>query len=188
MASYIDKINNYIKCLDNETLNALQSISSDKKFKKGDLLLQQNEICGKSYLIISGIARKYYLNDGKEITTELYFDNDLAVSFDSYTLQQPSREFIEALTDVTVSITHYQAFQDAKVKYPKLLALDLMFAEYYGMWVENRLFEFHTMTATERYLEILNKSPHVIQTIPLGIIASYLGISLETLSRIRAKI
>ncbi len=77
MASYIDKINNYIKCLDNETLNALQSISSDKKFKKGDLLLQQNEICGKSYLIISGIARKYYLNDGKEITTELYFDNDL---------------------------------------------------------------------------------------------------------------
>jgi hypothetical protein len=50
------------------------------------------------------------------------------------------------------------------------------------------LFEFHTMTATERYLEILNKSPHVIQTIPLGIIASYLGISLETLSRIRAKI
>jgi CRP-like cAMP-binding protein len=188
MTSYLDEINNYIKCLDNETMNALQSISSDKKYKKGDLLLRQNEICGKSYLIISGIARKYYLNDGKEITTELYFENDSAVSFDSYTLQKPSREFIEALTDVTVSITHYQAFQDAKVKHPKLLTLDLMFAEYYGMWVENRLFEFQTMTATERYLEILNKSPHIIQTIPLGIIASYLGISLETLSRIRANI
>jgi CRP-like cAMP-binding protein len=166
MTSYLDKINNYIKSLDNETLNELQSISSDKKYKKGDLLLRQNEICGKSYLLISGIARKYYLNDGKEITTELYFENDLAVSFDSYTLQQPSREFIEALTDVTVSITHYQAFQDAKTKYPKLLTLDLMLAEYYGMWVENRLF----------------------QAIPLTVIASYLGISLETLSRIRAKI
>ena len=63
-----------------------------------------------------------------------------------------------------------------------------MLAEYYAMWVENRLFQFHTMTATKRYLEILTKSPHVVQTIPLTIIASYLGISLETLSRLRAKI
>jgi CRP-like cAMP-binding protein len=188
MASYIDKINNYIKAFDEETLAALQSISYHKKYKKGDLLLRQNEICRKSYLLMSGNARKYYLNDGKEITTELYFENDLAVSFDSYTLQQPSREFIETLTDVTVSITHYQAFQDAKTKYPKLLTLDLMLAEYYGMWVENRLFQFHTMTATERYAGILEKSPHIIQNIPLTIIASYLGISLETLSRIRAKI
>lgn len=188
MTSYIDKINCYIKALDNDTSTVLQSISSVKKYKKGDLLLRQNEICRKSYLLISGIARKYYLNNGKEITTELYFENDLAVSFDSYTLQQPSREFIEALADVTVSITHYQAFQDAKATYPKLLSLDLMLAEYYGMWVENRLFQFHTLTATERYLEILSKSPHIVQNIPLTIIASYLGISLETLSRIRAKI
>jgi len=188
MASYIDKINNYVNSLDKETLDVLQKISIEKKYKKGDLLLRQNEICGKSYLLKSGIARKYYLSDGKEITTELYFENDLAVSFDSYTLQQPSREFIEALTDVTVSLTHYQAFQEAKAKFPKILMLDLMLAEYYGMWVEKRLFEFHTLKAKERYLEILNKSPHIIQTIPLKIISSYLGISIETLSRIRAKI
>ncbi|MDH4472768.1 MAG: Crp/Fnr family transcriptional regulator [Fluviicola sp.] len=188
MTLYIDKINNYIKALDTETLMALEGISSDKKYKKGDLLLQQNEICGKSFLLIDGIARKYYLNDGKEITTELYFENDLAVSFDSYTLQQPSREFIEALTDVSVSITHYRAFEEAKARFPKLVHLDLMFVEHYGMWVENRLFQFHTMTATERYLDILKKSPHIVQTVPLTIIASYLGISLETLSRIRAKI
>ena len=188
MTSYLKKINDYIDDLDSETLAALKNISSFKNFKKGEFLLRQGEICIKSYLVTSGIARKYYLADTKEITTELYFENDLAVSFDSYTLQRPSREFIEALTDVSVSITHYQAFQDAKTRYPKLQHLDLMLAEYYGMWVENRLFEFHTMTATERYLEILHKSPRIVQTIPLTIIASYLGISLETLSRIRAKI
>lgn len=188
MTSYIDKINSYILSLDNETLTVLQSISLEKTYKKGDLLLRQNEICGKSFLLINGIARKYYLHDGKEITTELYFKDDLAVSFESYTLQKPSREFIEALTDVTVSITYYQAFQDAKKEFPQLLTLDLMLAEYYGMWIENRLFQFHTMTATERYIDILKKSPHIVQTIPITIIASYLGISLETLSRIRAKI
>ena len=99
-----------------------------------------------------------------------------------------AKEFIQALTDVTVSIAHYQAFQEAKKKFPKLLELDLMLAEYYGMLVENRLFQFHTMTATERYLDILTKSPHIVQSIPLTVLASYLGISLETLSRIRAKI
>lgn len=174
--------------LDEDTLTGLQRISSEKTYKKGELLLRQSEICGKSYLLLSGIARKYYLNDGKEITTELYFENDLAVSFDSYTLQRPSREFIEALTEVSVSITHYGAFQEAKKKYPKLITLDLMLAEYYAMWVEKRLFQFHTMTTTERYLDILHRNPHIIQTVPVTVIASYLGISLETLSRIRAKI
>jgi CRP-like cAMP-binding protein len=188
MTTYLDKINDYVNSLDYETQNALHEISSTKQFRKGELLLRQDETCNKSYLIQSGIARKYYLNDGKEITTEIYFENDLAVSFDSYTLQKPSKEFIQALTDVTVSIAHYQAFQEAKKKFPKLLELDLMLAEYYGMLVENRLFQFHTMTATERYLDILTKSPHIVQSIPLTVLASYLGISLETLSRIRAKI
>ncbi len=188
MDSYIEKINSFMKNLDKETLLAINTISKERKYKKGDLLLSENEICRKSYLILHGIARKYYLNDGKEITTELYFENDLAVSFESYTLQQSSKEYIEALTDITVSITFYDAFQEAKIKYPKLLALDLMFAEYYGMWLENRLFQFHTMSATDRYLDLIKKSPHIVQFVPLTIIASYLGISLETLSRIRAKI
>lgn len=188
MNSYLEKISTYVASLDAETLTALNSISSERTYKKGELLLNQNEVCSKSFLIVSGIARKYYLNNGKEVTTEIYFPEDLAVSFTSYTLHVPSTEFIEALTEVTVSVTHYQAFQDAKMKFPKLISLDLMLTEYYAMWVESRLFQFHTMTATERYLEILRKSPHVVQTIPLTIIASYLGISLETLSRIRAKI
>lgn len=176
--AYIGKINDYIQNLDGQTVAALQSISLEKNFRKGAFLLRQHEVCKKSYVVIAGIARKYYLNDGKEITTELFFENDLAVSFESYTLQQPGTEFIEALTDITVSITSYQAFQEAKLKYPKLITLDLMLAEYYAMWVEKRLFQFHTMTATERYKDILYRSPYIIQTVPLTIIASYLGISL----------
>ena len=188
MLSYLEKINQFIAQLDVETANALESISYTKSYKKGSILLHQGNICNKSCFIIDGMARKYYLNDGKEITTELYFKNDLTVSFDSYTLQQPSKEFIESLSDLSVSCINYTAFQQAKVDFPKLIALDLMLAEYYAMWLEHRLFQFHTMNATERYLEILNKSPHVVQHIPLTIIASYLGISLETLSRVRAKI
>jgi CRP-like cAMP-binding protein len=187
MSSPLDKINDFIARLDPETLTALNVISVRRIFTKGDFLLQQDEVCKKSYWIERGIARKYYLSDGKEISTELYFDNDIAVSFDSYCLQKPSREFIQALTDTTVLQTDFIAFQKAKQKFPKLAALDLMMTEYYAMWLEDRLSQFHTMDAKDRYRKLIEGHPYIIQNIPLTFIASYLGISLETLSRIRAR-
>jgi CRP-like cAMP-binding protein len=92
------------------------------------------------------------------------------------------------LTDTVVSQTDFIAFQTAKADFPKLIELDLLMTEYYAVWLENRLFEFHTLDATQRYLHLLKEQSHIIQNIPLTYIASYLGISLETLSRIRAKI
>lgn len=187
MKSQLTKINELIARLDTETLAALQAISIVKVFEKGEFLLRQGETCKKSYWIEKGVARKYYLNNGKEITTELYFDNDIAISFDSYCLQQPGKEFIQTLTDTTVALTDYTAFQTAKKQFPKLEALDLMMTEYYAMWLEERLFQFHTMDAKGRYLKLLENHAYIIKHIPLTFIASYLGISLETLSRIRAK-
>ncbi len=187
MNPQLDQINDFIASLDAETYRVLDEISLKKTFKKGDFLLRQDEVCKKSYWIEKGIVRKYYLNDGKEITTELYFDNDIAVSFESYCLQKPSREFIQALTDTTISQTDFVAFQQAKQRFPKLVTLDLMMTEYYAMWLEDRLFQFHTMDATHRYRKLITENPHIVQTVPLTFIASYLGVSLETLSRIRAK-
>ncbi len=187
MISQLDKINEFIARLDTETLTVLNRISVEKIFKKGDFLLRQDEVCKKSFWVVKGTARKYYLNDGKEITTELYFDNDIAISFDSYCLQKPSREFIQVLTDTTISQTDFSSFQTAKQQFPKLAILDLMMTEYYAMWLEDRLFQFHTMDATSRYSKLIQDHPYIVQNIPLTFIASYLGVSLETLSRIRAK-
>jgi CRP-like cAMP-binding protein len=187
MNAYLNKINDFVARLDTETLTALKSISTEKFLKKGDYLLRQDEVCKKSYWIAKGIARKYYLNNGKEITTELYFDTDIAISFDSYCLQTPSREFIQALTDITVFQTDFAAFQKAKQEFAKLVVLDLMMTEYYAMWLENRLFQFHTLDAAQRYRKLIDEHPQIIQNIPLTYIASYIGISLETLSRIRAR-
>lgn len=188
MTFHLENIEKFINKLDSKTLKMLESISVTRTYKKGDFLLQQDQICKNSYFIETGIARKFYLNEGKEITTELYFKDDLAVSFDSYCLQKPSREYIQAITDITVSQTDYLAFQKAKKEFPKLIELDLMMNEYCVMWLEDRLFQFHTLDATSRYHKIIKEHSHIIQFIPLTYIASYLGISLETLSRIRAKI
>ena len=63
-----------------------------------------------------------------------------------------------------------------------------MMTEYYAMWLEERLLQFHTLDARERYLQLVKEQPHFVQKVQLTHIASYLGVSLETLSRIRAKI
>jgi CRP-like cAMP-binding protein len=188
MNEYLPKINSFIDRLDKDTLSALKDISKIKIYRKGDFLLRQDEVCRHSFTIEEGVLRKFYLYDGKEITTEFFFKDDLAISFDSYSQQKPSKEFIQALTDTTVSQTEFSRFQNTKINFPKLVELDLLLTEYYTIWLENRLFEFHTLDATQRYLLLLKEQPHIIQNIPLTYIASYLCISLETLSRIRAKI
>ena len=188
MLSYKDKINEFLKNLDPSTLSGLEACATVKTVKKGDFLLRQYQICRYSFQIEAGVARKYYLNDGKEITTELFFETDLAISFESYALQKPSREIIQAITAVRVSMIEYAAFENAKKQHPKLAELDLMLTEYYAMWLEDRLFQFHTLDAMGRYKLLLKNHAQVLQNVPLTFIASYLGISLETLSRIRAKI
>ncbi|MGE8380855.1 MAG: Crp/Fnr family transcriptional regulator, partial [Sphingobacterium sp.] len=99
-----------------------------------------------------------------------------------------SQEFIQAVTDVRVSSIDNSSFQRIKGQFPVLMELDLLMTEYYTMWLEKRLFDFHTLDASTRYSQLLRNQTNIIQQVPLTYIASYLGISLETLSRIRAKI
>lgn len=187
MQIHLDKINKLIKTFDEETSKALDEISYVKSYSKGDYLLTADSICTKSFWVENGILRKFYIHNDKEITTEFYFRNDLAISFDSYTLQRPSRENIQALTDVIVNVTDYDSFKTQKESNSKLLELDFLFTEYYTLSLEEKVFELHTQNATQRYKTLIKKSPHIIQYVQLTQIASYLNVSLETLSRIRAR-
>lgn len=188
MHAHLQAITDFINHLDPDSRQALDRITTHKTFQKGDYLLRQDEICRYSFWIEEGIARKFYRTADKEITTEFYFADDLAISFKSYTLQQPSQEVIQALDKTIASLTDYHAFKALKDHHPNLMVLDLMLTEYYAMWLEERLFQFHTLDATSRYNHLLTAQPHFVQRIQLTYLASYLGVSLETLSRIRAKI
>lgn len=188
MTSYLERIKDFIVSLDVETQIRLENAETTREFAKGEYLLRQEEICRHSFFIEKGIARKFYLTEnGKEINTELYFEDDLAVSLSSYVLQKPSGEFIQALDELTVRILDYQVFQDLKNQFPKLLELDLMMTEFYAMQLEERLFQIHSLDAAQRYAKLVKEHPQIIDNFQLTHIASYLGISLETLSRIRAK-
>lgn len=188
MKEYIDKINRHVEKFDKRTWILLKQISQPKTFPKGDFLLKAESICTKSYWVQSGIIRKFYVHQDREITSEFYFKGNLATSFDSYTLQKPSREYIQVLSPVVANVTHYADFQHLKSINSQIQALDFLLTEYYAMWLEEKVFELYTQNATQRYETLLKKAPYIIQQVPLTQIASYLNVSLETLSRIRAKI
>lgn len=164
----------------------LTQAASRQVVKKGDFLLRQGEVCRYSFTLEAGIARKYYLKDGVEVTTELGFAEDLLVSFGSYAHQSPSTEFIQALTDCTVLRLSHRDFERLKAVHPRLLELDLLLTEYYALQLEERLNHLQFRSARERYDRLMTRHPHLVRQISVTYLASYLGITLETLSRIRA--
>lgn len=188
MRNHLEKIDRLIETFDEKTIISLEAISHSKTKSKGEYLLEEGAICSKFFWIESGIVRKFYLHQDREVTTEFYFKDDLAISFDSYTLQKPSREYIQALTDIVVKEINYKDFEKLKGQNTQIQELDYLITEHYALWLEEKVFELHTQNASQRYANLLQKSPHIIQQVKLTQIASYLNISLETLSRIRAKV
>lgn len=188
MTSLSHKIEDVVRNLSVETQQSLEGLLVKKQVKKGEYLLREGSVCRNCMIIEEGIARKFLVSSNKEITTELYFQDDIAVSFDSFCNQTPSNEWIEALTEVTITLLNFQEFQQLKAIHPELIKLDLVIAEHYTLWLEKRLVDFRTLDASERYLNLLKQNPHYVQHIQLNIIASYLGVAVETLSRIRSKI
>lgn len=188
METYLKRIKDFASRLDNKVFTSIEEAYVFKKFAKGSFLLKPGQICDGHYMIDKGIARMYYLHNGKEITTDIHFSEDVAISLDSYILQKESSVYIEALTDVEVTKVDYKIFQIAKNKHAELIALEKLFIELHATRFEKQLIEERTLNATERYLKLMDKDPRILQFIPLTIVASYLNISLETLSRIRARL
>ena len=188
MTYLLQKIESIINSFDTEVQNSLENIVVRKQLKKGEFLLQEGIVCRKCFVLEEGIARKYLIAKNKEVTTELYYKNDIMVSFDSFCNQIPSVKWIQTLSKATVIQLNFHEFQTLKALYPELIKLDLTIAEHYTIWLEKKLIDFRTLDASERYLNLLKKKPHYLQHIPLNITASYLGVAIETLSRIRAKV
>ena len=188
MNPYIKRIKDLSNNLSPDIQAELEGGFVNKQFAKGAYLLRPGQVCRAHLLIKNGVARKFYEHNEKEITTEVYFHDDVAVSLDSYIMRKPADVYIEALTDLEVTIIDYSRFHKVKEKYPEVMMLDKMFIEYYATWFEQRLKEFQTMDASQRYLSLLKKDPRIVQQLPVTLIASYLNVSLETLSRIRSKL
>ena len=159
-----------------------------RAYGKGEYLVQAGTVSAHSFLVETGVLRKFYLKAGVEVTTEFVFPGDLVASVTSFLEQVPGREFIQAVTACRVRLVPHELFAAAHAQHPEIAHLNFLVLQQHCRWLEQRLYELQFATAAEKYQRLLTTQPELLRHVPLGYVASYLGVTLETLSRIRAKL
>jgi cAMP-binding proteins - catabolite gene activator and regulatory subunit of cAMP-dependent protein kinases len=168
---------------------AINSHSYLLKVKKKQLLLDIGDIQHSIYFIIKGSVRTYYRDhEGEEVTSWLLYEQDLAISVFSFFSQKPSFEALETLEDSSLLVLNHEKLIRLYHSHLEFNFIGRVLTEQYYIKSEEKANELRMCSATERYLNLLYHRPDVLKRTALGIVASYLGISRSTLSRIRAKI
>jgi len=156
--------------------------------KKNSLLLSGGETCNKLYFVNKGCIRTYYITEkGQEKTRYITFEGSIITSLSSFISQKPSFEFVETLEDsdlLYISRTKFfQLVHDLR-EWEKFYSRLLEFAYIYQ---NKKIEELVTLSAPERYAVLMQENPEFIQRLPNKILASYLDITQETLSRLKSK-
>ncbi len=171
-----------------EVLRIIDSAFQKEEKKKGERLLNQGDVCRNLYFLANGICRSFSFRNGADITTWFGFKDDFITSFTSFFPQAPSYESIEMLTDGTLYKISRQRLIEIQKEAIEIERTINFFSSLYTIQLEKRLFVIQTHSATEKYKLILEDQPHLIQSISNKHLSSYLGITRETLSRIRSGI
>ncbi len=172
--------------ISDETVEELMKCVTLCHFPKRYQLIQENRFCKYAYFIEKGMTRSFWLVDGEEITTSFSCEGGIVFSMDELYYQKKSEEFVETLEEV-------DAYRIALTDLTRLFETNLEFCNWGRIIHQNEYRRLHrshkerlTLPAKERYEEFQKQFPYVCQRTNLGFIASYLGITLSTLSRIRA--
>ncbi|MDR6341919.1 CRP-like cAMP-binding protein [Filimonas zeae] len=174
--------------LSREAQIALQECFQQITLPRNEFLIREGKTCRHMFFLEQGCLRGYYNLDGKEITHWFGFENDFITSFHSFITHQPAVESIQLMEAGTLWAISKEALTGLYDRHHEIERLVRIVYEKYYIRLEERYVNAQFKTATERYEELLQQSPHIIERVPLGYIASYLGISQETLSRIRARL
>ncbi len=183
LLSYIQS--NYT--ISNAATQTLQQFLNKIVLCKNDFLINEGQVCKHLYFLEKGCVRGFYNVDGKDITQWFGFENDFVTSFRSFITQTPSAEYIHVVEDAVLWALDKEQLNNLLKNFTEIEKLVRIIYEQYYIRLEERYANAHFKTATELYENLLQNEPHILQRMPLGYIASYLGISQETLSRIRAK-
>lgn len=157
-------------------------------FKKGEIIQQNKKINRQCYFVFQGLVMAYYVKDnGEEITSWFMRIRDIVISVKSFFTQQPSREVIVALEDTICISLSYELLQKIYGAFTEFNVVGRVLTESYYIQMEERVYSLRMDDATQRYEKLLADHPDILQRVPLKYIASYLGITPQSLSRIRRK-
>ena len=170
-----------------EELDTLESILVPKKYAKGEMILKEGEICESIYYIDKGLIRQFYYKNEKELTEHIGVDGEIFMCIESLFKEEPTKLQVEALEPTIVYLIPKRELEhvalhnvNIQILYRKILEESLIISQ-----VHADLLRFET--AQNRYLRLCKMKPQVVLRAPLVYIASYLQMTPETLSRVRAQ-
>ena len=181
-----DFISKYVSLTEDEK-NVLLSLDLFHSVKKGTTLLKEGQKSRDSYFVLKGCIRTYYLINGEEKTTAFFTELD-ALTPHCVVNKTPSEYFISCLEDCILLIADADVAAEINTKFPKFDMMCRMLSEELLAKQQIDFDEFKTSSPEQRYLNLLQKRPDLIQRVPQHQLASYLGIKPQSLSRLRARI
>lgn len=163
-------------------------ICAFKKLKKGETFIKSGQVSEELAFIINGSFRFFYEKDDVEKTAYFVFGNEIMASFECILEKKPSKTTIQALEDSEIFVLDYSKMRKLYSTYPKFEQIQRIIGEYYILMLHNQLSSFLLDTPEERYVKLVENSPDLLNKVPLQYIASYIGVTPVSLSRIRKRI
>lgn len=181
-----DFISKYITLTEDEK-NALLDLDLFHSVKKGTILLSEGQKSKESYFPLKGCIRTYYILDGEEKTTAFYTEME-ALTPPCVISKTPSEYYVSCVEDCILLVSNSDMEAEVNRKFPKFDTMCRMLSE--ELLAKQRIdFDaFKTSSPEQRYLNLLQNRPDLIQRVPQHQLASYLGIKPQSLSRLRARI
>lgn len=170
-----------------EMIDFIISRTTFRKLQKGKFLLKPGEFCKDYYFIHKGILRSFIKYGNKEITIWINPEGELTTAIRNMTSDKPSNEHIQVIENAELVVIPFEAMAELYERFPEMNKVGRLLIEQYYALSEERVYIARIPNAGARYQHFLQSRPELLNRIPLKYIASYLGITLETLSRLRAK-
>ncbi len=187
MQSLIDSISAYIS-LSPEELILLDKSILKKTYAKNEVIFSEGKISDKIYFVSNGCIRLYYHVDGNDKTAFFYTEGQFKCAGESYTYNVPARENYQAVEETEIFIFTKTNIEKLLLQVPKMEIIARIATENELITSQKVIASFVTKSAEERYVELLTNQGDLFQRVPQQHIASFLGVSPETLSRIKKRV
>lgn len=176
-----------IPALQEEDWRSLENYLHFQTLKKGELLIRNGDVCNQVSFINKGLLRFFYLVEGKEICTGFVAENEYIAQYDSFLTRQPSSGNIDALEDCELIHLSYDDMQQLYKTKPIFETFGRKIAELLYIMISMQTTRLLILTPEQRYRSVIENQSFIINRVPQYMIASYIGITPEHLSRLRNK-
>jgi len=182
----VDYFSQYID-LSEEEADIIRNEDIIREYPKGDILLREGQVAKSCFLVLQGCVKRYYLDDGEERIMEFYTEND-PITPVSYSTKEPSAYYLSCVEPSIISTGDEERTHRFMQQFPRFIPVFVQIGDRLAAKKQVSMDHFKNLEPEARYQKLLETRPDLIHRVPQYMIASYLGIQPETLSRIRKRI